>query len=567
MATDIRFRAMRDDKTPEGAVCKDILQAYEDFKACDAENKRLIMIISQGADIRNYGLLSGANPNEWYGQVRMTKYESLNTALKGLQEQIKADNAARYAAAEEQKKAAKAEAMRLKHFKAAEHPNVVEAVRKNTSIIDVVSKYSAIEQNNNGEYVAKSPLYKNGGYTLLIDAENQKYTDFAYGISGDTIDFMTRAENAKRMTPITEEDTIKTLIKEKPDLYSDELKDIVFSVEKKVDEINQITKEFYHNGIGADEGKCLNYFKDRGFTNKTIEVFGLGYAKGESWNCLRSYMHKKNFGDEQLECAGVAAFSQKTGRYFDTYHDRAIIPIHDKDGKCVGFGGRTLVDDKAKYINTKETVCFHKSDILFNFNVAKNTRQPSIIVVEGFMDCISAYQSGFDNVVAGMGTALTEQQAELLKSTGKEVILAYDNDESGQKASKTSTEILAEKGIKVSTLDMTKTDASVFGVAENGIRVKDFNDILCTYGRGGLSNLFTSQNLNVSAFNYILAANSVPSNLIENTLNEQNVLFMKKDTQKGVIYAIDKRKAEGVKESINTQLNNDASNNNGQKLI
>ena len=554
MALDVKFRAMQDDKTAASAVVGDILQAYDEFMKCTSDDKSLIMLVSTNASqMQKFPIIKGSDPQAWLGQIPRTKVDSINAMLDTLKGKIKADNNARMRAQEDAEKARKQDAMSLKTFKASENPDIVEMVIQNNPIIEVASRYTDVIKNNDGESVAKSPLYKNGAYTLIFDEDKNRFFDFALGKNGNVIDFVTMAERQKTFSEVSVDDVIKSLVSASPEKYSDEVRDRVFVLENKVDEINAMTKEFYKQGLTADGGKAVDYFKSRGFSKKTMEVFELGYAEG-SWNGLRSYMHKKEIGDEQLVAAGVVTKSENNGRYFDFYHDRAIVPIHDSEGKCVGFGGRTLVDDKAKYLNTRETPTFHKGDVLFNYNIAKNSSQPSIIVVEGFMDAISAYQSKLDNVVAGMGTALTEHQADLLKATGKEVILAYDNDDSGRRACESSKAILESKGIKVSVFDTSR------------LEVKDFNDVLVSKGIQGISQALEHQNMNVVTFGYPLEVTSAEMEKNAKTaLGKLKVPYISVQKGEKIGFLFDTRKATEVRREINV-LSGNIKHDKGQSL-
>jgi len=196
--------------------------------------------------------------------------------------------------------------------------------------------------------------------------------------------------------------------------------------------------------------EALKYFKDRGLSDETIKKFGLGYAPYGKSNLFRLLLSAGYTNDILMQSN---LFVSTDDGIKDKFYNRVIFPIMDKEGRVIAFGGRVLDDRKPKYINSNESIIFNKSDNLFAFNIAKDTKEDFLILSEGYMDTISLHQAGFDNTVASLGTSLTKNQAKLMKENGfSKAIISYDNDEAGKKAALRAISILKDAGIHVKVL-------------------------------------------------------------------------------------------------------------------
>ena len=197
----------------------------------------------------------------------------------------------------------------------------------------------------------------------------------------------------------------------------------------------------------SEGGKAgLNYFLGRGLTRKTITKFGLGMAP-DAWDMLIKHLKAKGFSFTEMLDAGLVKKGNKG--YYDNFRNRVMTPIIDVRGNVIAFGGRVLDDSKPKYINTSDTLAYKKTNELFALNVAKDSGKDTLILCEGYMDVISMHQAGFTNSVAGCGTALTSEQVRQICRYAKEVILAYDADEAGQKAVQKAMYLFKDADIKV----------------------------------------------------------------------------------------------------------------------
>ena len=241
---------------------------------------------------------------------------------------------------------------------------------------------------------------------------------------------------------------------------------------------NREAARFFHQTMMSPQGKVgLDYFAGkRRLSMQTIKRFGLGFAP-DSWDALRNHMHSKGFTNQELYDANLVKKSEKNGRvsYYDNFRNRAMVPIIDLRGNVIAFGGRVLDDSKPKYVNTSDTLVYKKSNGVFALNFAKNGNPSSLIVCEGYMDVIALHQAGFTNSIACLGTALTQEQARLIARYTDEVILSYDSDEAGQKATRRAIGIFGQTGLKIRVLKLTGG--------------KDPDEIIKNYGREKFQNL------------------------------------------------------------------------------
>ncbi|HPU59199.1 MAG TPA: DNA primase, partial [Candidatus Avimonas sp.] len=260
---------------------------------------------------------------------------------------------------------------------------------------------------------------------------------------GDTITFIKKIENLSYI------DAVRFLADrcgmKMPD---DKTDDAVSRLRMRILEANRDAARFFHRMLYSPEGReGLEYFYKRGYTDKTIRRFGLGYAPGN--NSLLHEMRRMGYKDDELTAAFLAARSKRNNQLYDIFQRRVIIPIIDIRGNVIAFGGRVLDDSKPKYINTSDTLVFKKSNSLFALNFAKASKEGSIILCEGYMDVISLHQAGFQNAVAALGTSFTKEHALLLSRYANEAILIFDADSAGQKGAQRAISYLRQSGIHI----------------------------------------------------------------------------------------------------------------------
>ena len=265
------------------------------------------------------------------------------------------------------------------------------------------------------------------------------------------------------------------------------------------------TAEFYRENLyGTDKRLAvyLRYLKKRGLAPKTVETFSIGASL--DFYSLPTYLKEKGYlAEDMLECGVVS--KDKNGNLFDSLFKRLIFPICNQDGQVIAFSGRLLDhSDFAKYKNTKETPLFHKKDVLYNMDLAKEYRD-SIIIVEGYLDVISLWQAGFRNVVATMGTALTTSQAQWLKSHTDTVYISFDGDFAGQKANLKGLNILTAAGLCVKVValpdgkdpdEIVRNNTNEYQeLLNDALTLKDYKMLVC---EKVISDLFSKTNLNNS---------------------------------------------------------------------
>lgn len=324
----------------------------------------------------------------------------------------------------------------------------IQQLKQSCDMERIVSSYLPLKKK--GRYlVGLCPFHSEKSPSFYVYPQNQSFYCFGCGAGGDVITFIRRIENLEYM------EAVKLLADrcglELP-MDSDQ-SDARSMLKKRVLEINRESARFFHSCLMSEQGRqAYEYLISRGRDRKTIRHFGLGYAPA-GWDGLLNHLRAKGFSDNDMLEANVVT----KGKYgpHDRFSNRVIFPIIDLRGNVVAFGGRALDDKGAKYLNSSDTPVFKKSKTLFALNFAKTSKRPGLILAEGYMDVIAIHQAGFDNAVATLGTALTEEQARLISQYAERVVLAYDSDGPGQAATKRAMNIFDEVGVKVSVLSMT----------------------------------------------------------------------------------------------------------------
>lgn len=324
----------------------------------------------------------------------------------------------------------------------------IQQLKQSCDMERIVSGYLPLKKK--GRYlVGLCPFHSEKSPSFYVYPQNQSFYCFGCGAGGDVITFIRRIENLEYM------EAVKLLADrcglELP-MDSDQ-SDARSMLKKRVLEINRESARFFHSCLMSEQGRqAYEYLISRGRDRKTIRHFGLGYAPA-GWDGLLNHLRAKGFSDNDMLEANVVT----NGKYgpHDRFSNRVIFPIIDLRGNVVAFGGRALDDKGAKYLNSSDTPVFKKSKTLFALNFAKTSKRPGLILSEGYMDVIAIHQAGFDNAVATLGTALTEEQARLISQYAERVVLAYDSDGPGQAATKRAMNIFDEVGVKVSVLSMT----------------------------------------------------------------------------------------------------------------
>lgn len=324
----------------------------------------------------------------------------------------------------------------------------LQELKMRNDITDVVSSYVSLKRRGRN-MVGLCPFHGEKTPSFNVYTENGSFYCFGCGVGGDVISFEMKIENLDYV------DAVKALAQragmEMPENSYD---DSLSKLRNRVFEANREAARFYfstlYSAIGA---KGLEYFYSRGLSDRTIRRFGLGFAD-DNWTSLCSHLRSLGFKDNELVAANLAVQRRNGNGIYDRFTNRVMFPIIDLRGNVIAFGGRIMTDEKPKYLNTSDTPVFKKSANLFSLNNAKNSGTRTLILCEGYMDVIAVNQAGFLNAVATLGTALTSEQAVLMKRYADEVIICYDADEAGQKATARAIPILRNAGLIIRVLSI-----------------------------------------------------------------------------------------------------------------
>lgn len=326
---------------------------------------------------------------------------------------------------------------------------LIEEIRSSNDIVDVISQYVILKRSGRN-FFGLCPFHKEKSPSFSVSPDKQIFHCFGCGVGGNVIHFVSKIENLN--FPETLEllaNRANITLPALDNSYEDNKKAILKS---KVYEINETTAKFYHENLYKPTSKVAQeYIKKRKLDNRTLKSFLIGYSG--NFDELYKLLRQKGFKDEEILASSLVNRAEN-GRFIDRFRNRLMIPIQDATGKFIAFGGRVLDDSKPKYINSPENIVYSKGRNLFGLNIAKKGDTKKLIIVEGYMDAISLYQRGITNVVASLGTALTEQQGRLLRKNSEQVIIGYDADGAGQAATLRGLEILQNMGCDIRVLQI-----------------------------------------------------------------------------------------------------------------
>lgn len=338
----------------------------------------------------------------------------------------------------------------------AEFQNFIDEVIDKNDIADVISEYTKLKRVGN-RFAALCPLHNDKkSPSLSISPDKQMFYCFGCGAGGNIIHFIMAAEHLDFM------DALKYLA-DRAHIPMPEFSHNSVGRKENQDKkqliykINADAARYFYSCLAGEKGKdALAYLKNREIKNSIIRSFGMGYAP-EGWDNLLVHLKEKGYKEQDIFEAGLIK-RRDNGTYYDSFYDgRVMIPIINVQGNIIGFGGRIMTErsNTGKYLNSPETAVFHKKENLFGLNFAKNDRSGSLLLMEGYMDVISLHQAGITNAVASLGTAFTDEQARLIKRYTGKVVLCYDSDEAGKKATIRAGEILTRHNIKARVLTVT----------------------------------------------------------------------------------------------------------------
>ena len=317
-------------------------------------------------------------------------------------------------------------------------------------IEDVVGQYVNLRRSGSNLF-GLCPFHGEKTASFSVAPDKGMYYCFGCHKGGGAVNFMMEVEG------LSYPDAVRALAKRVGmEVPEDEQYQSRYRQQERLWALHKEAARFFHSKLYAPEGKAaLEYAMGRGMPKSTLTTFGIGYAP-DTWTALVDALRKKGYTDEELKDSGLVTVSKKNGSLFDRFRDRLMFPIIDVRGNVIGFGGRIMKkdDEAAKYLNSPDTLIFNKRKNLFALNLAKKSKQGYLILVEGYMDAIALHQYGFDCAVASLGTALTEDGANLLSKYTDQVVLIYDGDEAGQRAAQRAIPILEKTGLQVKVLQM-----------------------------------------------------------------------------------------------------------------
>lgn len=329
--------------------------------------------------------------------------------------------------------------------------SLIDEIQSANDIVELIGQYVSLKRSGKN-MKGVCPFHSEKTPSFMVQPDKQIFHCFGCGAGGDIFSFLMRHENMsfpEAVRVLAEKVNIrlpeKTISSEGPteseNLYA----------------VYRAAAEFYHQlFLQPQGGKARDYFLKRGFTEELAKEFNLGWAP-ETWQSLLDHLKRKGFREDLLLKAGLIGRSQQ-GRMYDSFRSRLLFPIHNLQGKVIGFGGRLIGDQQGpKYLNSPESPIFKKRKELFGLYLARRAvdrEKPRVLVVEGYMDFLRLYSAGFKACVATLGTALTSEHVQVMKRFAEEAIVIYDGDRAGEAASLRGLEVFLEEGMNVKLIRM-----------------------------------------------------------------------------------------------------------------
>lgn len=361
--------------------------------------------------------------------------------------------------------------------------DLINEIFSQSDIVDYVSQYVKLRKNGR-DYTGLCPFHKEKSPSFHVNQDKQLFHCFGCGAGGNLVQFVMKAEGLDFVEALKlMADRAGIILPEEDNTVDDR----AYQQKKMIYSMNKLAARFFYDTlINSDTGKiALEYFAARKITPRTINKYGLGYAP-DSFDSLKSYMNTNGYSDNDLLTAGLCV--TKNGKIYDKFRGRVMFPIIDLRGNVIAFGGRIINDAEKdgykppKYLNSADTPVFNKGKNLFSLNLAKKDSIAQCILCEGYMDVISVYQAGVHNIVATLGTALTENQAKLLMKYTNEILLCYDSDEAGQAATRRAIEIINSVGGRCKVMRLKNAKDPDEYIKNNGIELfkKAISDALAS---------------------------------------------------------------------------------------
>lgn len=314
-------------------------------------------------------------------------------------------------------------------------------IRNNINIVDVVGEYLPLVQKGRN-YFGVCPFHDDHNPSMSVSKEKQIYTCFVCGATGNVFNFLMDYEKITFMDAVYK-------VAEKTGIKLEKSTKTVTTNQKnsKLYDMYEITNKYYHNNLLTSKGlEAKKYLQKRGITEEIIKEFGIGVSFKD--HKVYPMLKSANYNDNEILQSGLC--NKGDTNYYDMFNDRIMFPLYNLYGNVVGFSGRIYhSEDTSKYVNSRESEIFKKGELLYNYHRAKDEIRKAkyVIIVEGFMDVIALYKVGIKNAIATMGTAITKEQANLIKRLSNDVVLLFDGDKAGEKATMNCGEELLKLGV------------------------------------------------------------------------------------------------------------------------
>lgn len=349
--------------------------------------------------------------------------------------------------------------------------NVLDEIRDRADIVDLIGEYVDLKRSGSN-YMGLCPFHSEKTPSFSVSPSKSIFKCFGCGVGGDVITFVMKREN------LSFPDAVEFLADKynvRLEVYKDENKE-AREKRNRLYEINREAGLHFLKNYEASQ-KAQLYLKNRMLSDKTIRSYGIGYSK-DSWTDLYDHLTKMGYREDELLELNLISKS-KNGNYIDRFRDRVMFPIINRNNRIIGFGARAFGDEKPKYLNSRETPIFHKGSNVFNINIiSRESTRERIILVEGYMDVISLYNSGINYSVASLGTSLTIDQANIIKKMARDIYICYDSDSAGINATSRAIDIFLQAAVKPKIIEL-----------EGGL---DPDDFIKKYGIEGFENKIKS---------------------------------------------------------------------------
>ena len=325
--------------------------------------------------------------------------------------------------------------------------NVLDEIRDRADIVDLIGEYVDLKRSGSN-YMGLCPFHSEKTPSFSVSPSKSIFKCFGCGVGGDVITFVMKRENLSFPEAV---EFLADKYNVRLEVYKDENKE-AREKRNRLYEINREAGLHFLKNYQASQ-KAQLYLKNRMLSDKTIRSYGIGYSK-DSWTDLYDYLTKMGYKEDELLELNLISKS-KNGNYIDRFRDRIMFPIINRNNRIIGFGARAFGDAKPKYLNSRETPIFHKGSNVFNMNIiSRESTRERIILVEGYMDVISLYNSGINYSVASLGTSLTIDQANIIRKMAKDIYICYDSDNAGINATSRAIDIFLQASVKPKIIEL-----------------------------------------------------------------------------------------------------------------